>query len=143
VTFKSPAQPLCRYCGAPIGKKTRSVFVHPRGEENDRPYFCGVLSVDPENPPRSKADCQRLVNQTVVSVRYDDIWWRRDENGSLSADRSFGRVVNSFATWDGESYEDQFFCSDKHAKMFGYASARSNHVTNAYNAALSKNREGK
>lgn len=85
---RSPHRPHCRQCNKPIRKWTDTVYP-AKGD-------C-----------RSKADCQKLTNQSVVSVSY----W---VDGS----------VMRFSTWDGESYDDPYFCSGKCAEIFGYRAAK-------------------
>jgi hypothetical protein len=60
-----------------------------------------------ENAPRSKAEAQRLFNATVVGLRY----WPS------------GRACSVF-TWDGESYQDEYFCAKQCAERFGRRAAR-------------------
>lgn len=122
MTFKSPTQPLCRNCGRRIRKRTALVRVKEKPSEYDRPdlgfssYHYGVL--------HTKADCQRVSNQKVVSVDYHEIW--EDDPSSAYGDRTSRRgTVNTFTTWDGESYEDPYFCTGTCAKEFGYRAARS------------------
>jgi len=69
-----------------------------------------------ETAPKTMADCQKLTNETVVSVEYQ---YETDSN----YERTGRRVVHSYSTWDGESYKDEFFCNGEHAKYFGYAAA--------------------
>lgn len=60
--------------------------------------------------PRSLEDCQRLTNQMVISVHgYRD--HKREE------------YVERFQTWDGESYQDNLFCSDGCATKYGRRAA--------------------
>lgn len=45
------------------------------------------------------------------------------------------------APWDGESYEDDLFCDDSHAALFGRLSARQHGFgTKAYTDAITKAR---
>lgn len=88
---KFSQQPLCRLDGRPIRKKTESVF------------FAGSQMRDrrPENP-QTKAEAQRYVNQQIVSIR-------KGYKG-----------ISHVTTWDGESYEDAYFCTGDCARRFGY-----------------------
>lgn len=109
--------PLCRYCGGPIAKKTVSHFIEtdPRYVHHPHQHL-----VNKGEEPRTKADCQRMVNQKVVSVR------RSHE----------GTYIRYFSTWDGESYIDPFFCNGEHARLFGYSAARAGKATKSYNDAM-------
>lgn len=101
--FKSDTQPLCRFCGKPIAKRT---IRHYFGK---RPDYCrrSDWSVDHVEQPATMADAQRLINEQIVSVRRD----RR-------------RMISDVGAWDGESYVDEFFCKGECARRFGYAMAR-------------------
>lgn len=62
-----------------------------------------------DNHPKTVEDCQRLSNQPVVAVHgYEinspDEWWT---------------YISWFETWDGESYRDDTFCSDRCAAVYG------------------------
>ena len=117
-TFVSDTQPLCRGCDRPIAKWTESYNViehrhyRPDGPAEGRAHvtrFGSARAIDCPIP-RSKDDCQRLVNETVVNVQYS-----KDPND---------RYVVRFSTWDGESYRDEFFCTNNCAIALGYAMAR-------------------
>lgn len=150
MTYRSASQPLCRYCGKPIAKHTESKSVRdPRGGN-----AAGAIA----GPIHSKAECQRLVNQTVVSVSYhpDDSSIYGPADPSLEPIKVKGsgythayeterhrrpdqpRLVSGFSTWDGESYADEFFCNGKCALRFAYVMARDGHCTVAYNNAKRK-----
>ena len=63
--------------------------------------------------PRSLEDCQRLTNRRVVAIHdYGDV------------DRRRVGLVSWFETWDGESYLDVDFCSDRCAATYGRRAAR-------------------
>jgi hypothetical protein len=121
----------CIVCGKPIRKKTNYVrFEKPRpyrarttkiicghemedlSEQEERPE--GLRRVDDfgnvviwtNNPPKTKDDCQRFTNSTVLSVKRD------------------GEVIREFSFWDGETYQDEFFDNGRCAERQGYASAR-------------------
>jgi hypothetical protein len=131
MSFKSPIQPLCHYCGKPIAKHTQSVYVRdPRG---------GVLGTlhTVEGPLHSKEECQRTVSDRVVSVSYEP-----DYSSLYVGGRAPGtpRLVASFTTWDGESWRDEFFCNGTCAARFAYLMARSGHCTTAYNMAVRQTR---
>lgn len=91
--------PLCRYCGCKIKKRTRQHWFGSRMEGS-------AYSTSHVEEPTSKAEVERLTNQQVVHLRYVN-----------------GKVWGA-TTWDGESYRDEFFCKDEHARDFGYAAVR-------------------
>lgn len=120
--FKSKTQPLCRCCGKAIKKRTVAFIVdkHPPGpnvHHTNSEFWRHVYS-DPL--PKTKADCQRLTNLEVVSLRKHN-----------------GDVVH-FGAWDGESYDDEFFCTGGCAQRWGYVMAElyPNRVSKSYNEAL-------
>jgi hypothetical protein len=111
--FKSPTQPLCRYCGGKIAKVTESVYFTPV-----RPNISGLIYEQAiKAAPHSRQEAQRHVNQQIVSVR----WARKDVSPDA---RAIGEFIERVSTWDGESYEDEFFCSAPHARRFAYVMAR-------------------
>ena len=123
MAFKSATQPLCRYCGKKIAKWTETVYVRDRSV-------------------RSKADCEKRTNQKVVSVRYEDPGrFKRSApkdyytEAEICEAEAQGRWVDMFTTWDGESYQDEFFCNGTHAQYFGYAAARAGQAMPEYNKA--------
>jgi hypothetical protein len=128
LSFKSPVQPLCRYCAKPIAKETDTVYVRdPRG---------GNMRSVIEGPLHSKEECQSRVNTTVLSVSYHlDISSLYGESGR---DPGQARIVNSFTVWDGVSYKDEFFCNGVCASRFAYLMARAGHCTVAHNEALAR-----
>ena len=115
MTFKSPTQPLCRYCAKPIPKATTFVWFG-QGERQGQ-------------QPTSKAGAQRLVNEQVISVS-----WHRYLN---NPERDH---IASVGAWDGESYRDEFFCTQAHAVAFAYAAVRhtSGLAMPAYHTAIEK-----
>lgn len=120
MAFKSSVQPLCRYCGKPIGKHTHSVWFG-----QSRPSLSD-FSTNRAQEPKSKEEAQRLLNETIVSVSWAHSW--------VSGEK-VRTHVHHVTTWDGESYKDEFFCNDKHARFFGYAAARAGQVMPAYREA--------
>ena len=103
MSYRSTTQPLCRYCGKAIAKYTTTHFIDRKDQQLT-----------------SKADCQKLTNEKVVSVRYGP----RYQPDSHLLDYQHQDIVWAYSTWDGESYADEFFCNGTHAKDFGYAAAR-------------------
>lgn len=124
MTFKSETQPLCRYCGGKIKKVTQTRFLF-QSEWQAR--------IDPDFVPRkfnrAEAECiypktreeaQRLFNHPIVHVTYA----HPKERG-----------IEKVSVWDGESYEDEFFCSGTHARWFANAMALQGWATKEYNDA--------
>lgn len=133
--FKSREQPLCRRCAARIRKVT--VTVHC-GQSN--PGKVSTFSRSIPDKPKNRAECERLTNDRVVSLSY----W--PSKSSAAAGRALGneepeRYVGSFSTWDGESYDSEFFCSNACAQKFGHAAARQGFAMPAYNEAIRKSRD--
>jgi hypothetical protein len=100
--------PLCRYCGKPIGKRTKTIMF---GGAEDAIRDSDWLATRSEKP-RTREDVQRLVNQTLVAVRYV-----REYAGD--------RYIYQASVWDGVSYKDDYFCSTDHAERFAYAVVQS------------------
>lgn len=109
--------PKCIVCGKPIRKKTTTYYV--REATNEKPHGHRESSIGgtifdlhfaAERMPKSRPEVQAVVNGTVIFHRYG----------------AQGRIW-TFTTWDGESYEDEFFHSKECAMKQGYASARSGH----------------
>jgi hypothetical protein len=120
--MSAPA-PRCRYCGGPIRKDVRTVWLHDRPlneyERRDGGLTYRHLRVD--TLPRTKAECQTLTNWTVLSVKRD---YRN------------GNVISRFGEWDGESYADPYFCNGDHARRFAYICAEAGTATNTYNKVV-------
>jgi hypothetical protein len=123
--IKLTERPHCRCCGKPIRKWTDNVW----GYEIKKLY-------------RSKADVQRDRNDVVTSVEYDTVtdgtthWDYLMKLGAKVGDR----LVVRFHVWDGETYEDAFFCSGTCSSRFARMVAK-NHpeiATTAYRVAMHK-----
>jgi hypothetical protein len=108
--FKSAKQPHCLWCHRPIAKHTtwHNPVTPAQWQQSFKQGF--------ETAAKTMADCQKLSNEKVVSVKYQ---YETDDN----YDQTGRRVVHSYSTWDGESYKDQFFCNGDHAKAYAYAAA--------------------
>lgn len=119
MTFKSATQPFCRYCGKPIPKRTDTV------------YFGRKLHGLAEFP-KTTAEARRLVNGTVISCR----WSRYEPGGFKMQGEPDHDYVAWVGVWDGESYEDEFFCTQVDARRFAYLYAREGQATVAYNKAV-------
>lgn len=105
-------QPHCRYCGKAIRKRTHTVYFVKDEEEKARHTGFATFYSYVIGQPTSKAEAQRLVNAAVVSVR-------KQGYGPAA-----GVLITQVGTWDGETYEDQFFCTGTHAQDFAYAVLR-------------------
>lgn len=115
MTFKSPIQPLCRSCGTAIKKWTVTVYVKPEPTKFDHPHALSRYAYTPQRPV-SVDDCRKLTNQQIVSVK------RSHE--TLDGERTGKSWIDSFNEWDGETYDDEFFCTGRCARTFAYAMAR-------------------
>lgn len=103
MTFKSPTQPLCRCCGKPIAKSTRITWL--RAPSSIGPRDSGwSRTLEVETFPKNREECQKLTNRAVTAVSY----WSKDED----------RRITSFHDWDGESWKDEFFCTNTCAQAF-------------------------
>lgn len=116
--------PLCRHCGKPIRKKTETIFF----TQKDKGLSYGVQV---ETLPQTKAEAQKYTNAQIVSVR-------RSKKMNWATGEKEDQGISWVSTWDGESYVDDFFCNDDHAKRFGYVFARAGYQTKAYAAAVEK-----
>lgn len=130
MTDKLP--PLCRYCGKPIAKKTRTVIFN---DGLHRAWADSGHWTYREERPRSKDEAQRLLNQQIVSVR----WSRGEDYAAKQAGFDF---ISQATTWDGESYVDSYFCNGAHAKDFAYAAARGGYAMPDYIDAKGEQKRG-
>lgn len=92
-------QKRCIQCEQPLRPRTITHHFGPSPEK--------------ENHPRTAEDCQRLTNHAVFSVSgYDsnkpEEWWP---------------FISWFRTWDGETYDQIDFCSDRCAAIYGRRAA--------------------
>lgn len=123
MVYKSATQPLCRYCGKPIAKYTTSAY-----------FGVGPVSSTIREFPRDKAEAQRFVNGRIIAVKY----WRGGDNFVRATGFPDHDFVSAASLWDGESYVDEFFCTQNDARRFAYLFAREGKVTTAYNKAAMK-----
>lgn len=93
----------CIVCSRPIKKRTTTVHIKPT--EGFFPHRCDDAV---EATIRTRAECRRYTNAPYV----------------LSHHTNNRGLVISFETWDGESFMDEFFCTNRCAQQQGYASAR-------------------
>jgi hypothetical protein len=118
--------PLCRYCGAPIRKRTHTVYF---GRAHDR--LDDYLTERTERPT-SKEEAQRLLNHQIVSVR-----WTHGDRAAWSAKVDYDYICQ-VTTWDGERYVDPYFCNGEHARRFAYLFAKNGSATVDYTDARQK-----
>jgi len=116
MTYKSPVQPLCRYCGKAIAKHTTGAWFGR--------LTANHLTGDYREKPTTMEEASKLIGRQVVSVRKDD-------DGTL-----FSATV-----WDGQTYRDEFFCADKHARMMGEKAAKMGYRMPAYDQAMLASKE--
>jgi len=118
--FKSAERPRCRWCGKPIAKATNYHSVS------------NAFHAFKENKLTTLEDCQKKHNEKIVSVKYH----HETESTIDGYARTGRRTVYSYATWDGESYKDGFFCNGEHAQLMGYAAAEKGWSTKAYRTSF-------
>jgi hypothetical protein len=128
MSFKSSSQPFCRWCGKPIKKLVRSVWLHkrsPNSTRNETPTeYAQTIVVD--ELPTTRQGCQRYTNGRVVSITR----WHVDQ----------GRI-GRFGEWDGESYVDEFFDTGSCAMAMGYSAVRThNLVTDRWRKAVASDK---
>lgn len=90
--------PCCCNCGHAIPKRTRMIMF---GQQNYRDERF-------EGRPKTREEAQKYTNGIVTSSR-------------RSADGSYLLSVN---VWDGESYVDEFFCTNRCAISYAHNMAR-------------------
>jgi hypothetical protein len=128
--MEQAAPPLCRWCGHPIAKRTTRVHIVPVLGPNHRDSMFWRYVAVGDNWPKTKADCQKLTNHTVVRVGYTTLY---DDNGEPA-----GKRLTEFGEWDGESYQNKYFCNGEHAKEMGNAAAAKGWSTIQYREARTK-----
>ncbi len=128
VSFTSTTQPLCRYCGKPIKKRTHTVFFGQGflngGERRGQYGFSDQIA----DKPRTKADAQRHSNYPIVSMSWHYAY-------TMGSDVGIRDYIDKVSVWDGISYEAEFFCTGEHAQRFAHVCARDGRATEAYNKA--------
>ena len=97
-------KPLCRTCGKALKRKLEYIVFQERVGA-----FIG-RTTRPENPTTRK-EVERLVNIPVVYLR------RCKQAGKE-------HLIAYAALWDGESYVDPYFCSNRCAETLGRCCAR-------------------
>jgi hypothetical protein len=119
------SQPLCRYCGKPIAKASRQVWLvtgRPltKAEKQSAPEigrYVATLAL-----PNSRDQCRKFTDGAVLSIS--------------RATWAPGGGIDTFTEWDRHSYADPYFCCAGHAKQMGYAVAARGEATEAYEQAL-------
>lgn len=92
----------CIVCGRAIAKRTQEVRVQPTSFNHTANFMTAQVQAD----LHSIEDCRRYTNAPYI----------------ISTRRRQG-LITAFSTWDGESYRDKFFCTNRCAMDQGYASA--------------------
>lgn len=126
MTHTAPTQPLCRWCAKPISKTLRRVWLRKSTDiQFSQSTFSRCVAIDGEWP-KNKNECARLTNQTITSVS-----------------KSHDGEVQSFNEWDGETYENEFFCTNTCAINMGFAAVGEKHgmSTKRYRDAIAKRTE--
>lgn len=114
MTYKSPHQPLCRYCGKGIRKDTTTHWIDDGKEAKPSKLSHSIMHHYPGGQLFTKEDCQRFTDQQIVSIRKA----RYGYFGTRDPNR-----IKQFTTWDGFSWVDQFFCNGDCARRYGYFAA--------------------
>jgi hypothetical protein len=124
MTFSSPRQIYCRCCGKKIAKLTTLWYLKRGSERSQKAQSAWWFDLTLPNDvyPKTKADCQKLMNEQVVSVGYSEYPERH---------------ISKFTTWDGLTYVDRHFCTGECAKTWGYIMADKfpDVASNAYRVA--------
>lgn len=135
--FKARIQPLCRACGGPIPKVTRSVYIEskPLSEyhiKSNKEALTNSFSSRyiHATDVKTKEQCQKLTNCVVMAVRFNK------ENAWSLSKEPYVRQVYYFTEWDGETYKDEYFCKDPCAVKLAYAAVANGTVLKAYNTAM-------
>jgi hypothetical protein len=126
---KSSTHPLCRYCGEPVKKRTKSIWFRERRPNTTYGLFETEFSHTEvvDERPLNRAEAQRYSNFPIVSVSY--------ERPLSSAPDDKPRRVASVTVWDGESYDDAYFCKGACATAFAYLFAKLGRQTTAHEEA--------
>lgn len=104
--------PACIVCGRAIKKRIVTTWL--RSEEQAARHVGGTSYRTVPELPTSAEQVRRLTNAPHITKLY------RYSSGE----------IHGFNTWDGESYQDDFFCTDRCAQRQGYAAAQHGHRYN-------------
>jgi hypothetical protein len=105
--FKSSIQPLCRFCGKPIPKRTERVYFGCAPNEVERGRGRGE---QPANKTRRSATSTARSSRSSIPTPLIDA----GDTSIRTVD--VPRYVRSAGVWDRETYIDEFFCKGEHAK---------------------------
>lgn len=120
MTFKSSTQPFCRCCGKAIRKYTTVIsFGHEQPRRED-------FWESRTERPRDRKAAAAFTNQQIVSLSWC----------SEYAAEKYGRYINKVTIWDGESYAEEFFCTNRCAQALAHSVAKQGFSTKAYRDAL-------
>jgi hypothetical protein len=106
----------CLNCGKPIEKATQTVYLR-KSSPHDGVIKDGATVV--ERFPQTKAEAQRMTNETIISVARERLYDSDTETWSDGG-------IRRFATWDGKSYSPRYryFCTNHCAGEFGRLAAQ-------------------
>lgn len=127
-TFKSDTQPHCRCCAKPIKKVTEQ---HWFGRTRDKAEY---YSIEHTAKPLSRAEAQAITGGNVVSVSWSLKY------ASLGAEGTKD-YIDGANVWDGETYQDEFFCTLRCAAEMGRAVAAKGWEFPAYSEVMRKIKE--
>lgn len=119
----STAQPLCRNCGKRIKKLTNLVMFAAESDRVEGWWLYRAAF------PKTKAEAQREVEQQIVSVSYASPYFAEKRGHSY---------IDKATTWDGKSYQDEWFCGGNCRNAFAVLMAARGHCTTDYTAALER-----
>lgn len=113
--FHSKTQPLCRHCTRPILQVYEEFACLPEGPPGERVII---------GHPRTIEEARKLTNYEII--RFE----------------SYAKHAR-MTVWDGESYNEEFFCGNSCAAAFGRLMAKTGRATQAYfRAARAKLKQG-
>ena len=117
MTFKSNTQPSCLYCGNGIAKATETIHLWKE--------------------PKTIAEIRASTNLKIVSWRYG-YEPKKDDSITIAPAKTPGGhgdfyfeervkskvLIDTYSTWDGVSYVDEFFCNGTCCRRYAYRMAR-------------------
>lgn len=119
--MKTPPK-ACIVCGKPISKRTETFyFREPVTYVPPAPRSWGGM----HDAIEAKPDGLREGNSAFLAQRpRDRKEAQRFVNGQIISSKRDGDILSSVTFWDGETYQDKFFCTNHCAMQQGYASAQ-------------------